>query len=334
MILDLLDSQKTEGAEDLVEEMLGEVDAVEVIFQELIQSRTEHGIDKTIFCFYEGKDDFKYYPTRIRMWLDSRANNKSLFSKGCGSRKNVVKIYNKLKFDCEEIDNASLYFIDRDFNKESSLGKAIYITPCYAIENLYAKETVLEKFLEGYIYINSKSVGEDLEDYHTIKDYYVQNLYERLNQIILLNAWYSIQINKKIEDSKNGGVISLDLKKLKSLSKIKQITKIGEFLEVNIEMLKDITVNPYEVSEEEIELEIRQIKEDILFNSRGKYIEEILIDLYKKIIDEINSPTELEIQKRSVPLQIGKKNLKMHLTPFAETPACFWTYLEGRVHDK
>ncbi|AAP08246.1 MULTISPECIES: DUF4435 domain-containing protein [Bacillus] len=331
MILDLENLSETESPEDLVEEMLGELDAIEVIFQELVQSKKEHGIDETIFCFYEGKDDFKYYPTRIRTWLELHSNNKSLFSKGCGNRDKVIKVYNKIKFDFEEIDDVSLYFIDRDFNKENNLGKRIYVTPCYAIENLYAKETVLEKFLESHIYINSKSIGKDLKDYCIIREYYVQNLFEKLTQIALINAWYSIQINKKIEDLKNGGEISLDLKKLKSLSDIKKSTSVEEFSEIDIEMLREITDNPYEVTEEEIELELRHIKGDILSNSRGKYIEEILIELYKKIIDETNLPTEFEIEKRSISLPIGKKNFKIHLMPFADTPECFRTYLKERI---
>ncbi|WP_131101678.1 DUF4435 domain-containing protein [Bacillus sp. SYJ] len=329
--LEQLRETETESAEDLVGEMLGELDAVEVIFQELVQSKKEHGIDETIFCFYEGKDDFKYYPTRIRTWLELHSYNKGLFSKGCGNRDNVIKVYNKIQFDFEEIDDASLYFIDRDFNKVNNLGKRIYVTPCYAIENLYAKETVLEKFLEANICIGRKSIGRDLTDYRTIREYYVQNLFEKLNQIILINAWYSIQINKKIEDLKNGKKILLDLKKLKSLSKIKQLTNIEEFSEVDMEMLGSITVNPYEVTEEEFRLEIEHIKGDILSNSRGKYIEEILIELYKKIIDEINNPAEFEIEKRSLSLQIGKKIFKMNLMPFADTPACFWVYLKDRV---
>ncbi|PGB61578.1 DUF4435 domain-containing protein [Bacillus toyonensis] len=333
MILELENSGETVSAGDLVDKMLGELEAVEVIFQELVQSKKEHGIDDTIFCFYEGKDDFKYYPTRIRTWLESNSNNKSLFSKGCGNRENVIKVYNKIQFDFEEIDDVSLYFIDRDFHKENNLGKRIYVTPCYAIENLYAKETVLEKFLETNICINSKSIGRDLKDYCIIREYYVQNLFEKLTQIALINAWYSIQINKKIEDVKNKGEVevSLDLKKLKSLSEIKKLTSVEEFSEIDIETLRGITVNPYEATEEELELELGHIKGDILSNSRGKYIEEILLELYKKIIEETNRPTEFEIEKRSVLLQMGKKNLKIHLMPFADTPENFWTYLKERI---
>lgn len=135
--------------------------------------KKEYGIDEMIFCFYEGKDDFKYYFIWIRIWLELYLNNKSFFFKGCGNRDKVIKVYNKIKFDFEEIDDVLLYFIDRDFNKENNLGKRIYVIFCYVIENLYVKEIVLEKFLELYIYINSKFIGKDLKDYCIIREYYV-----------------------------------------------------------------------------------------------------------------------------------------------------------------
>ncbi|MDG0059016.1 DUF4435 domain-containing protein [Priestia sp. P5] len=331
MISELENQSGIERVGDLVEDMLGELDAIEVIFQELVQSKKEHGIDETIFCFYEGKDDFKYYPNRIRTWLEMHSINKGLFSKGCGNRDNVIKLFNKIKFDFVEIKNISLYFVDRDFNKVNKLGREIYETPCYAIENLYANVSVLEGFLEAHSRITNKSIGKDLEDYAILKDYYVQNLFDRLEEIVIINAWYSIQINKKNKDLQEGRRFSIDLKKLKTLSKIKQLTMVEKFSNLNIEMLRNITINPYEVTEEEMELEINHIKADILNNSRGKYIEEILLELYKKIIQEMNEPNEFNIEKRNLPLQIGKNNFKTNLMQFAVTPVCLRTYLQERL---
>lgn len=130
---------------------------------------------------------------------------------------------------------------------------------------------------------------------------------------------------------KNGGEILLDLKKLKFLLDIKKFISVEEFLEIDIEMLREIIDNFYEVIEEEIEFEFRYIKGDILSNLRGKYIEEILIELYKKIIDEINFFIEFEIEKCSILFLIGKKNFKIYLMLFVDILECFRIYLKERI---
>lgn len=311
---------------DYVSTMESEVDdSVEVIFQEAVQSKNMHGLENTLFCFYEGNDDFKFYPNKIEGLLYEKNIEKGIFSKGCGSRKNVMAIFTKIALDSEGLIDSSLFFVDRDFTKSMNLGERIYITPCYSIENLYAENKVFEIFIQNHLRINSRSIGKELEDYEVLNDYYFAQLNKKLNDLILVNAWYSFQVNNKIPDVKEPKLYKL--KELKSLR-----NKLGKnYNEIIIEDLKSLTANYIDVTDDELEMEREYIKKDIIKNSRGKYVEEILVEIYSYIINESNEPNELNISKRPFSINIGMKNFKSNLIGQIITPICLRTYISKRI---
>ncbi|MEK4081564.1 DUF4435 domain-containing protein [Solibacillus sp. FSL K6-1126] len=311
---------------DYVSTMESEVDdSVAVIFQEAVQAKNMHGIDNTLFCFYEGNDDFKFYPNKIESILYEKNIDKGIYSKGCGCRDNVIDICTKLALDSEGIINSSMFFVDRDFHKSSSLGERIYITPCYSIENLYAETKVLELFLQNHIRIGSRSIGKEFDDYRVLLHHFETKLNKVLNDLLLVNAWYSFQINNKIPKTREP-----KLYKLKELKSIKN--KLGkEFKDITIEDLKSITPGFIEVNEEKLEIEKEYIKQDIIKNSRGKYVEEILVEIYSYILNESNEPRYLNISKRSISINIGMKNFKSTLIGQIITPHCLNNYIIGRI---
>ncbi len=324
-LFSMLHSLESSNETDLVEEMEAEAeDAIEVIFNEIIQSKNFHGLDNTVFCFYEGKDDFKYYPNRIVEALYHKNIDKGVFSKGCGSKEKVLKVYTKILLDSELIDH-SLFFVDRDFQKVSNLGDNIYMTPCYSIENLYGEERVLQNFLHNYCMISNRSIGEEYEDYKVIYDFYKKELEEKLTSILMINAWYCYQVNNKTDDRKP------NLNQLKKLSNIRRIMKERNIEEITLGFLKEITLNYIDVTSEKLELEMDYIKEDIIKNTRGKHVEEILVDIYKIIIQECNSPTNFNVNKRPIGEQLGKDKLKTFLLGQVGTPICLKDYLNKRI---
>lgn len=314
------------GFKDYVDKMEEEADdSIEVIFQEIVQSKEVHGIESTIFCFYEGKDDFKYYPNRINSILSEKNIDKGIYSKGCGCKENVVKVYTKLLLDASEIINSALFFVDRDFQRNSELGDNIYITPCYSIENLYARDRVFDDFLQNHCLISPRSVGTELQDYIELKRYYNSFLNDSLSNIILVNAWYSYQINNKVNES------NLNLSKLKNLSSIIKYVEAGDLQKITINILKEITFGYVDVTEEDLQEEIDFIQSSLIDNSRGKYIEEILVEIYQKVIEECNMPNYFNISKRPIGVQVGKNTLKNTLLGQVGTPNCLREYLNKKI---
>ena len=50
-----------ECGEDVIDKMIEETESIEALFQDLVLTKAEYG-EYIVYCFYEGKDDFKYYP--------------------------------------------------------------------------------------------------------------------------------------------------------------------------------------------------------------------------------------------------------------------------------
>ena len=248
----------------------------------------------------------------MRAYLEINSISKEVYSQKCGNRDEVIKLYNKVIFDSEEIDDDILYFIDRDFYKDNEFSEDLYITPCYAIENFYADEKVLERFLETHININGLSRDKEKEDFIIIRDFYLEDLQLELSKQVLINAWYAAQMVKRHEDKYKFNK-QFSLKKLKDLKKIKQLTSKDQLSEVTKNDLLGLTISPYQVSDEGFSKEIEFIREDIVNNSRGKYVEEVLVGIYKKIIDECNRPSDFQIKSRNINIPIGDKNFKSHL---------------------
>ncbi|MGG2072845.1 DUF4435 domain-containing protein [Lysinibacillus irui] len=311
---------------DKVDEMIEETESIEALFQELIQTKAEYG-DYIVYCFYEGKDDFKYYPNKVRAYLEINSISKDVYSQKCGNRDEVIKLYNKIIFDAENIDDDILYFIDRDFYKDNKFNADIYITPCYAIENFYADDKVLERFLETHICINFLSRDKEKEDFIIIRDFYLENLQLELSKQVLINAWYSAQMVKRHEDKYKANK-QFSLKKLKDLKKIKLLTSKEQVSEVTKNDLLELTISPYNVSDEEFIKEIEFIQEDLVNNSRGKYVEELLVEIYKKIIDECNKPNNFQINCRTINVHIGDKNFKSHLISSVPIHSSLKKYLD------
>ncbi|WP_214691621.1 MULTISPECIES: DUF4435 domain-containing protein [unclassified Exiguobacterium] len=305
-----------------------------VIYHELLQTITFHNleIESSLFSFHEGLDDLEYYPHRIRTWLQSQSIDKKVIPFQCGGRKTVKKIYFKLALEDSKLINSSLFFIDRDFNFNEEKIKKMYVTPGYSIENLYADVQVLNSFLEEHAKISNNSIGNNFEEYKIIEKFYEDNLMKSLEELILLNAWYSLQMNKKKELEAIKEKIIPDLKKIKKRSQV--LNKLNEYgiPEITIEFLEHYTINPASFTETEFEAECNRIKENILFNTRGKYVEEIISDIYKEISKEMCSPSKLNISIRPITNQISVNSIKRLLSHHAITPNCLFQYLQENVY--
>lgn len=144
------------------------------------------------YCFVEGYDR-PYYQPRVEAW-----SKKSSFIP-CGNKKNVIKLndfvskrhtYNNLK---------KLYFVDKDYDENSTLSGEIFVTDGYSVENYYCSENFIEKFSKAYL----RNEGEE-GDKETAKILADFNLWHTnfFNATHRFCAWYFHARNATMGDDR------------------------------------------------------------------------------------------------------------------------------------
>lgn len=300
----------------LLQEMWDSSEDIEAIFQEYILRKDEESLP-TIYCFFEGEDDYKYYISRIEAYVEE----KEIIHFNCDGKDNVLTLHGMIKSGtADSHDNKLLFFIDRDFDKQKTDCKEIYTTPSYAIENFYITNTAFSKFLNGELKIGKSSLkDEDKLDFEKALNYFKDQRMDFITDTIMLNVWFSLQRNKSINIPKENKP---------KLSQLKNAYDKKINFPVDIEELKNLTLNYLEVTPIEIQSEKKRLMENAVYNFRGKYFEEFLYKVLTIIITDSNKPKEIFSKKRRVNLTIGKNNLISNLSQYADTPQCLKRYLK------
>lgn len=289
-----------------------EVDCVEAIYQSYITKRKNSHVN----CFFEGKDDYKYYGVRIKLYIDTMSNNTYV----CGNKNKVLKVHDMIISQASTIEGeVRLFFIDRDFDKDIKFQPDIYVTDSYAIENFYYTDTAIREMLESELNISGYSI-EDEQDLDKALKYYVEKRKEFIDQMITVNAWYSLQKNKA-----DGDVGSYP-----NLCQLKDYTQVIGI--EDIDALKSKTPDYIEVTREELHKEIEWLLENPVYRLRGKYFEQYLFTVINYLIQDSNKKNNREIfsKRRRVGFTLGKDSVITILSPYAETPKSLKEYLKER----
>ena len=163
-----------------------ESDCLESIFQSCVISKDK----KEVFLFFEGKDDYKYYVSRLSQYI----NNKEHAIYICECKNNVLKICDMINKQSSLVNNNKLlYFIDSDYNKNINISNDIYITSSYSIENYYFTDTAIKRMLIAICGI-SEEKEDDKKDLENVLNFFELNLNKIIDEIIFANAWYSLQV--------------------------------------------------------------------------------------------------------------------------------------------
>lgn len=311
-------------------DMLDETESFVAVYHTFLQRVSTHRFDENniIPCFFEGKDELTYYPTRIEsMMKNKKISNKDTDFIDCNGRENVIKLYFKLLLDSHPLSKNSLFFIDKDFYYENELPEKIYVTPHNTIENFFAPIDVLINFLNAHSNIPKYGVDEDHEANEYLRGKYYNELLEELKLNAPLSAWYSLQMNLK--SSKD----CPDLTGLQTLNKVKNKLSAKKSEKISLDFLISCTPNMIPVTKKQFEDELKKISSDLISNSRGKFVEEIILKIYNDILSEIDSNSNEKIKKVKMKFEpvFYKKNIKNVLGEYALTPPCLITYLDKHI---
>ncbi|MDJ0845476.1 DUF4435 domain-containing protein [Crocosphaera sp.] len=276
-----------------------------------------------LFCFFEGKDDSKYYGVRIDLIV--KPIEDYYFS--CGKKSEVLRTYSLIA-DKEYYSNAkTAYFIDKDFDQsiyeslEPNNANKIHETPCYSIENFYTSNYCFKRILRSEFNIDDID-----ENFDICLDLYKNRQKEFHEQVGLLNAYIACLLkNSETEklylDSKHNKLMKwfiIELDRIESNYNLETLNQ--EFLPINTP------------SEQEINQQLNDLRSQNCQKSfRGKFEIEFLRKFLEKLKQEANKKQNEQryfSKKLTVSLLLSSDNILSQLSQYAETPNCLVRYLE------
>lgn len=296
------------------------------LYMELIQERGKFISQGIKFMFYfEGKEDFKYYNTRINnIFQDTGYTYRATEGKEAALkleemlRKNPIKDW-KIKI-----------IIDKDFDEVISNDR-LYCLPCYSIENLYLEKECFKRILENeFGFTSSPFEVIDRNDYNKVLNLYSDKKNEFLNAIEDLNIWYSILKKRGLDLSElqNKKIFSEELLIFDLENSFRKQYTFESFKEIVKLSLEDI-----EISDEEYEEEKNRLNGNKSYNYRGKFNLEFFKKFLETLKEDSNKRTNRKYfsMRRKVVLELG--NILGNFSQYANTPSCLKDCLENFLQE-
>lgn len=140
-----------------------------------------------IICFFEGEDDRYYYTSQFNI-IDRKV---VCIPHCCGGKEQVLKardtVNNYIQKTAKKIHVA--FFIDKDFDENNFVDyplTPLFVTPCYAIENLYVTISCFKKILNNHF-----GIHQIHKDYNTILNDFEIAINVFHEHIFTFNVWYA-----------------------------------------------------------------------------------------------------------------------------------------------
>lgn len=275
-----------------------------------------------IYCFYEGKDDNKYYGIRVQS-----STKKQPEPINCGGKENVLEVRRLISQKKEYKTIDIFYFIDLDYEQSSYNIPDIYVLPSYSIENQYANKESLTKILK-----NEFSLNEEEDDFKIAVSSFEQLQQKFHENILLINAWLACQSDKRKElsiktylkiDNSIGSyfssLVSTDLQSIKSLSDLNNTSKI-----------EALFPDAPKITEEELNSKIEKLQTQSAEESfRGKFQLRFFISFLERLKSEIcKKRSTIFNEKHKCSLRFEYATALTNLSIYANTPPCLHQYLE------
>jgi hypothetical protein len=276
--------------------------------------QTSVGGENGLYCFVEGYD-MPYYISRIE-----DIGSIESYSIVCNNKKNVINLYYDLKRREECTKYKTAFFVDRDFDDNSDLPCEIYVTPCYAIENLFIGTDCISKILR----CEYDLIPGDGPEYDRAMALYEQELNAFHKGVLLFNSWYACLKRKLAEGEKSvclddtlpTGFVTLEIKNIKKLydlSIIKETKKLKAL---------------YDITQKEIDIKSGELSIDCTNNLRGKY-ELQFLTVYLEFLNT-DSKGKRYYTKKESGININKKKFISQFSQYGRTPDCLRNYIIER----
>lgn len=290
--------------------------------------KRENRLINYLYCFYEGKDDSKYYNFRIE---NINTNNKKVSHLHCKGKAKVIKLLNLLKSK-EKIykEGKLLFFIDKDFDdliKEDKLEKLqkienLYITPTYSIENFYTTLEAFQEILKSEFHLmETEDSFQKLTELFRVRQ-------DDFHQIMLeVNSWIATQ-NYFLDTTEERKIPYNELNIDKFLTmNLEQITQKEENI---LEFLENRFQESFKMEELEVFEKFQELRNSLSQNSqlsfRGKFELEFLKLFLILLKEKCNQKDGFGLScigiNHKIKVQLTLNDAISNLSQYAKTPDC------------
>lgn len=217
MLLDYKSFKRIEiSMEEITREgLLASAENESTYFMDFNTKCNDYGLSY-VYCFVENYD-LCFYPHRVEDIMGRKATGIP-----CEGKSNVLKVFALVKSKPEYDKYTTRFFVDADFDDNSTIDPHIYVTPCYSIENLFMEEEVVSKILENEYKIRPNS----LDGKHQLcMNLYRKELTDFHKAVLLFNSWYCTVKHKgltkemkvNLSDSIPSDMVDLTIGSIRSL---------------------------------------------------------------------------------------------------------------------
>lgn len=281
-------------------------------FMDFNSKCTEYGTSYA-YCFVENYD-LSFYPHRVEDILGCKATGIP-----CDGKKNVLSVFALVKSKPEYEKYTTRFFVDADFDDNSTIDSRIYVTTSYSIENLFTDEEVISRILESEYQVRPQDTNgkhkKCLALYRKELDVFHQS-------VLLLNAWYRAE-------------------KHRGLSKEMKVN-LGESVPTNMLNLTIGSISAVYTKatlEEKYPLAHKLTDDEIAYNSdflkdncqmlRGKFEIQFLDKFFEFLNKDANGPREYVVNTKGV--SIDRKRMISNFEKYVSTPADMRDYIINGV---
>lgn len=237
----------------MLSQMRAERNTCEAIYLKFVNNRKYY--NSFAFCFYEGEDG-KYYDCRIRQWFENK-----FVTYPVGNKKEVLKLFKKIKKAGLYDDVCTMFFVDRDYDESlANIHEDLYEVPCYSIENLYVQEECFLKILQSEFGLNM--IDSDCQK--CIRDFKMREN-EFNNYILEFNAL--IYLRRKRSDLNSDCSFSSYKTSHMVQVRVNEISKAARYDETISSIKEKLGLEEYEI--DEAKRNLTRIG-DFSLNFRGK----------------------------------------------------------------
>ncbi|MBR6062681.1 MAG: DUF4435 domain-containing protein [Bacteroidales bacterium] len=283
---------------------------ITVPFQRFEKYTSDFGVEH-LYCFVEGHD-LPYYNVRVEA-----ISGKQCSIVDSGGKKNVIALHEMLKGKKEYAKYKTLYFVDRDYDDNSALDQAIYVTPCYSIENLYASNKAFMKIVEGlfHVYSDNEKQKKCIELYEAKKQ-------EFTTGASLFCAWYKCVRSKtvntvKLNDDFPSNYVDIGVKG-------KIIIYDYDLHKMNTDYNLIEPISPEELSNAKVFIDT-----DPINNIRGKYVLQFLEYMINLLSND--SKTNKTYTESKITIPQNRKLLVSNLSSYADIPDILREYIKNHI---
>ena len=279
------------------------------------------------YCFVEGYDE-PYYRPRVT----SQSNDKTVhFVKSYG-KKIVIEFYELIQKKPEYDKYTKMFFVDSDYDDNSSLNSNIYRTPCYSVENFYINKSVIEGFTDNIIQLNEQDLdmvkaANDAAIKKKMLDFFSEKKDEWLEAICPFCAWY-----KCVKNASNTYNVKLDETFPSSYVEIQVENRSFVIENKGYDLAKLNADFNTSVSQSDYDNALEYIRTNKDYYIRGKYILQFIERLLSFWVANSKLPkAQRDFSIKEINFNINKKRLMSDLSAYAQSPSCLAMYVQNQM---